>query len=85
MYIGEGPNCESNFTMSFLVPSVLQGTAPLPTNPTVYLEQRAALRVAALRFPGIPGDLDFTIRGAELYELATEAGIQVQPLKQSRK
>merc|ERR1711964_250504 len=28
---GEGPNCESNFTMSFYIPSDLQGAPPQPT------------------------------------------------------
>jgi hypothetical protein len=77
--LGEGPNCESNYTMSFLVPALLQGTAPAPTDATVYLEDRAALRLAALQFDGIPHDLDFTMRAAELYGLATEAGVQVCP------
>jgi SOUL heme-binding protein len=63
--------------MSFLVPALLQGTAPAPTDPTVYLEDRAALRIAALQFDGIPHDLDFTMRGAELYGMATEAGVKV--------
>ena len=41
---GEGPNCESNFTMSFLVPASLQETSPQPTDPLVWLEDRPAIR-----------------------------------------
>jgi hypothetical protein len=63
--------------MSFLVPAVLQQTAPQPKDSSVYLEQRAGLRVAALQFSGFPHDLDYTVHAAELYGLATEAGIQV--------
>jgi hypothetical protein len=77
VFLGEGPNCESNYTMSFLVPSLLQDSAPAPTDASVYLESRNEFRVVAKQFPGIPGDLDFTIQAAELYGLATEAGIQV--------
>ena len=34
---GVGPDCESNFTYHFMVPFVLQNSAPKPTNPAVYL------------------------------------------------
>jgi hypothetical protein len=77
VFLGEGPNCESNYTMSFLVPSLLQDSAPAPTDASIYLESRNEFRVVAKQFPGIPGDLDFTIQAAELYSLATEAGLQV--------
>ena len=74
---GEGPNCESNFTMSFLVPAELQGTAPAPNDASIYLEDRPALRLAARQFGGFPHDLDYTVEAAELYGLATEAGVKV--------
>ncbi len=67
--------------MSFLVPSLLQDSAPAPTDASVYLESRNEFRVVAKQFPGIPGDLDFTIQAAELYGLATEAGLQVYTVK----
>merc|ERR1719391_1383623 len=34
---GEGPNCESNFTMSFFIPSDFQESPPQPTDKEVYV------------------------------------------------
>jgi len=73
---GEGPNCESNFTMSFLVPANLQETSPEPTDPLVWLEERPAMRLVARQFGGFPQELDWTIQAAELYELAMGAGLE---------
>merc|ERR1719447_2351291 len=44
---GEGPNCGSNFTMSFLVPEKFQENSPEPTDPLVWLEDRPSFRLAA--------------------------------------
>eukprot|EP00088_Acartia_fossae_P007128 TRINITY_DN13314_c0_g1_i2.p1 TRINITY_DN13314_c0_g1~~TRINITY_DN13314_c0_g1_i2.p1 ORF type:complete len:201 (-),score=36.77 TRINITY_DN13314_c0_g1_i2:115-696(-) len=74
---GEGPNCEGNFTMSFFIPMAFQENTPVPNNPDIYIEERPAMNVAALRFPGFPGDIDFSIKAAELYELATAEGVNV--------
>jgi hypothetical protein len=63
--------------MSFLVPSALQDSAPSPTDASVYLEVRKGFRVVAKRFPGFAGDKDFNTQAAELYSLATDAGLQV--------
>ena len=75
---GEGPNCESNFTMSFYIPSDLQENSPLPLESTVYIEERAAFKVAAKRFGGFPtSDIEFAIQAAELYELAFNEGLEL--------
>ena len=75
---GEGPNCESNFTMSFFIPSNLQENAPLPLDSTLYIEERAAFKVAAKRFGGLPtSDIEFAIQAAELYELAFNEGLEL--------
>ena len=75
---GEGPNCESNFTMSFFIPSDLQENPPLPLDSTVYIEERAAFKVAAKRFGGFPSsDIEFAIQAAELYELAFNEGLEL--------
>ena len=75
---GEGPNCESNFTMSFFIPSNLQENPPLPLDSTVYIEERAAFKVAAKRFGGFPtSDIEFAIQAAELYELAFNEGLEL--------
>merc|ERR1711971_990382 len=42
---GEGPNCSSSVTMSFLVPSFLQEVTPEPLDTSVYLEDRPAMRL----------------------------------------
>ena len=75
---GEGPNCESNFTMSFYIPSDLQENSPLPLESSVYIEERAAFKVAAKRFGGFPtSDIEFAIQAAELYELAFNEGLEL--------
>merc|ERR1711860_86793 len=49
---GIGPNCESNFTMSFFIPSIYQDEPIAPMDPTVYIEQRPAIKVLSRRFSG---------------------------------
>ena len=34
----------------------------MPNDPDIYIEERSAMNVAALRFPGFPGDIDFSIK-----------------------
>ena len=48
--------------MSFFIPMAFQENTPLPVDPDVYIEERPAMNVAALRFPGYPGDVDFGIK-----------------------
>ena len=75
---GEGPNCESNFTMSFYIPSDMQMDTPQPTEELVYIEERAEFYVIARRFGGFPTDLTFSAEAAMLYSLATEEGFIVK-------
>ena len=70
--VGEGPNCESNYTMSFYIPSNLQENPPKPTDSKVYVEERQGFEVVALQFGGFPSDLDFSSKAAMLYEKAKE-------------
>ncbi len=42
---GLGPNCESNFTMSFYVPKVHWDETPNPTGDGVFLEQLPTMDV----------------------------------------
>ena len=75
---GEGPNCESNFTLSFYIPSNLQENTPLPLDSAVYIEERAPIKVAAKKFGGfVNSDIEFAIQAAELYELAFAEGLGV--------
>ena len=71
-FLGEGPNCESNYTMSFYIPSDLQEQPPLPTNPLVYVEERQSFEVVTMQFGGFPSDLEFSSKAALLYEMAKE-------------
>merc|ERR1711872_139860 len=73
---GEGPNCESFYTMSFLIPSDLQEGTPEPTNSLVYLEDRQEMKVVTKTFGGFPTDLDFSMQAAELYDLAVKEGLE---------
>jgi len=74
---GEGPNCESNFTMSFFVPMSLQENTPLPLDDLVYIEERPEMMMAARRIGGFPNDLTYGIEAAELYELALGEGVEL--------
>jgi hypothetical protein len=75
---GEGPNCESNFTMSFYISSDMQMDTPQPTEELVYIEEREEFYVIARRFGGFPTDLTFSAEAAMLYSLATEEGFIVK-------
>ena len=46
---GEGPNCESNYTMAFYIPGQLQSGPPAPRNSAVWLEHRPDIRFAVRR------------------------------------
>merc|ERR1711892_197766 len=74
---GPGPNCESNFTMSFLIPSDIQCDlcAPSPTNSLVYLEDRPEMNFVTKTFTGFAAELDWSIQAAELYMEATSEGL----------
>merc|ERR1711951_6832 len=69
---GEGPNCESNYTMSFFIPIDFQTSTPQPTEEGVYIEERPEFHVVARRFGGFPTDLTFSAEAATLYSLAVE-------------
>jgi len=71
---GEGPNCESNYTMAFYIPGQLQSGPPAPRNSAVWLEQRQDIRFAVRRFSGFPTELDWSREAAELFRLTEEAG-----------
>ena len=58
----------------------LQENTPLPTGPDIYIEERPAMNVAAIQFPGFPGDLDYGMKGAELYEAATGEGLELSSI-----
>merc|ERR1719348_680102 len=75
---GEGSNPESNFTLSFLIPSNLQENTPVPTDPIVYIEDRPEMRFASLNFTGFPSELTWTMKTAELYQLAVAEGLNVK-------
>jgi len=77
---GEGPNCESNYTMSFFIPMDLQELTPMPLDETLYIEERPSIRVAAKRFGGFPNDIQFSVEAAELYELAALEGVEVSDI-----
>lgn len=43
---GAGPNCESEFTMSFYIPAIYQETPITPKSEEVYIEDRKEFRVS---------------------------------------
>merc|ERR1719494_219777 len=74
----EGPNLESNFTMSFLIPSYLQESSPAPTDSLLYIKERPEMRFASLGFTGFPSELTWTMKAAELYQLAMAEDLNVK-------
>ncbi|CAL4139611.1 unnamed protein product, partial [Meganyctiphanes norvegica] len=72
---GAGPNCESNFTMSFLVPEVHTAAPPAPTNPDVFIEERPDLAsVFARQFGGFAFEDDYIREAAALAFDLTSSG-----------
>merc|ERR1712157_666978 len=51
---GAGPNCESNFTVSFYVPYKYQGSLepPKPASSYVYTDHHSSIRVAVSHYGG---------------------------------
>merc|ERR1711962_271244 len=72
---GAGPNCESNFTMSFLIPEIHSEAPPAPTNPDVFVEERPELpSVFARRFKGFANEDDYIREAAALANDLNSAG-----------
>ncbi|KAK9830307.1 hypothetical protein WJX72_010916 [[Myrmecia] bisecta] len=79
---GDGPFCKSNFTVSFFVPYELQGKAPKPTNPDVYLEIAPAHTMYVLQSGGfVVDDTSLAHKAADLSELLKEDGKAVDESK----
>jgi len=55
---GTGPNCKSNFTMSFYIPYSIQSNAPAPTEATVFLESVPETSVYVRSYPGYTTEED---------------------------
>ena len=62
---GQGPACESNFTVLFFTPFAYQANTPLPTNPQLSLVDLPAINAYVASFGGYEND-------AELQKHATE-------------
>merc|ERR1711962_1919508 len=72
---GAGPNCESNFTMSFLIPEVHTEAPPAPTNPDVFVEERPELPSLFTRtFHGFAHENDYIQEAAALAQDLNSAG-----------
>ena len=65
---GEGPNCVSNFTVSFYFPWKYQNTTflPQPTDDTLFVQRSNAMTVAVRSFGGFAKDEDITQNVAAL-------------------
>eukprot|EP00095_Tigriopus_kingsejongensis_P008114 snap_masked-scaffold184_size276635-processed-gene-1.13 protein:Tk08114 transcript:snap_masked-scaffold184_size276635-processed-gene-1.13-mRNA-1 annotation:"radical s-adenosyl methionine domain-containing protein mitochondrial-like" len=74
---GAGPNCESEFTMSFYIPAIHQEAPIQPAADNVYIEEREAFTVVATQFSGFATSNDFIKAASELYQAATADGLNV--------
>eukprot|EP00094_Tigriopus_californicus_P004036 TCALIF_03887-PA protein Name:"Similar to HEBP2 Heme-binding protein 2 (Homo sapiens)" AED:0.01 eAED:0.01 QI:220/0.5/0.66/1/1/1/3/141/181 len=71
---GAGPNCESEFTMSFYIPEIYQEAPISPKSDDVYIEERDEFRIVASQFSGFATSEDYIKAAATLYEQATADG-----------
>ena len=76
---GAGPNCDSNFTVSFYVPAANQAAPPLPSNPLVFLSKRPARKVYVSVYPGYTNDKKVVAAASALAEALVADGIAVTP------
>jgi len=53
---GPGPDCESNFTMHFMIPFDMQANPPQPTDPSVYIRYVPELTVIVRSYAGYSDD-----------------------------
>jgi hypothetical protein len=75
---GDGPFCKSNFTVSFFVPYSLQGKAPQPTNPDVYLQTVPSATMYVLQSGGfVVDDTSLAHKAADLSETLKGEGVAV--------
>ena len=63
---GQGPVCESNFTISFYVPTKYQSDPPKGTSPDVFTESREAMTVYVKSFKGYAKSDDILKKAVEL-------------------
>jgi len=63
---GPGPNCESNFTMSFYVPKALWDSAPEPSASDVFLHDMPDVTVYVKAFDGFASSSDYVKAAADL-------------------
>ncbi|XP_071489244.1 heme-binding protein 2-like [Diadema antillarum] len=65
---GQGPACESNFTIYFFVPHDIQSNAPQPTDENVFIEEFPQQRVYVRSFSGRAYEKDWLENAAQLGE-----------------
>ncbi|XP_005099334.1 heme-binding protein 2 [Aplysia californica] len=65
---GEGPNCESTFTVAFYLPSEHQVNPPKPSSPDVFFEDRPEQTIYVRSFGGFANDEKWIAEGLALTE-----------------
>lgn len=70
---GQGPACESNFTMSFYV-SPSEGTPSAPSDPTVSISKLPALQAYAAEFSGFANEEKYIEHATALGKALDKAG-----------
>merc|ERR1719454_1491432 len=75
---GPGPNCESNFTMSFYVPKALWSAAPQPTAADVFLHEVPEVTVYVKAFNGYAKTADYISAASKLAESVGDSSKFVQ-------
>ncbi|GFN90992.1 heme-binding protein 2-like [Plakobranchus ocellatus] len=75
---GQGPNCESEFIMHFMLPFTYWQNPILPTNPAVYIVQTPPMDVYVRHFGGFATDDDYLENLATLSTDLSTAEIAVE-------
>jgi hypothetical protein len=79
---GAGPNCNSTFTVSFFIPYALQGLAPEPSAPDVFLQTLPETFVAVRAFGGYADSWELEVL-PQLIALAEAVGNGSLPIVNS--
>ncbi|XP_076469144.1 heme-binding protein 2-like [Babylonia areolata] len=63
---GEGPNCESSFTVAFYIPSEHQANPPKPSSSLVFIEDRPQFSAYVTTFGGFASEKIWVQKAVEL-------------------
>jgi hypothetical protein len=76
---GPGPNCGSDFTVSFFVPPSGAASPPAPTSPALFVRSAPSVDVYVSTFGGWADEKEVIAHASTLAAALTAAGVSVPP------